>query len=61
MFPVVRRVLALLLLIALGAGCDVPRGETSFKAATKGFNKELTAAQRKAAIDELQKQPKRAQ
>jgi len=61
MFRLMPRLLALLLLVALGAGCDVPRGETSFKAATKGFNKELTAAQRKAANDELRKQPKRSQ
>jgi hypothetical protein len=56
MLRIVSKLAALVLLTALGAGCDVPRGEPSFKAASETFNKELTAAQRKAAIDELQKQ-----
>jgi hypothetical protein len=54
---VIFRLAPLVLLIAVSAslmGCSKPSGDTSFTQAKKGFEKELSPQQRKAAIKQLQ-------
>jgi hypothetical protein len=51
------RLAPLVFLIAAGPslmGCSKPSGDTSFTEAKKGFEKELSPQQRKAAIKQLQ-------
>ena len=58
MFPLLSKLAAFGFLIGAGidlSGCSGKHhGDTTFKEATKGFKKELTPEQRKAAIKELQ-------
>ena len=58
MLPLLPKLAALVFLIGASldlSGCSEKRsGDTNFKEATKGFKNELTSAQRKAAIKELQ-------
>jgi|SoiMethySBSTD1v2_1073268.scaffolds.fasta_scaffold377538_4 hypothetical protein len=58
MLPLLPKLAAFVFLIGAGldlSGCSEKHsGDTNFKEATKGFKKELTSEQRKAAIKELQ-------
>jgi hypothetical protein len=57
---VLRPALSLVLFVGLGlslVGCSETRGDADYATAEKSFEKEMTADQRRAAIQDLQKHP----
>jgi len=61
MLSLVPKLAALVLLMGLGlslVGCSEAHGETYYAAIEKSFEKKMTADQRQAAIQDLQKHPK---
>jgi hypothetical protein len=57
MLRLTAKLAALTLLIGV-AGCSETHGDADYAAVEKGFAKEMTVDQRKAAIEDLQKHPK---
>jgi hypothetical protein len=61
---VLRPALSLILFMALGlglVGCSEMHGDAGYATVEKGFDKEMTASQRQAAIEDLRKQSKNSE